>query len=108
MLQRRRLPSAGCLAVLLLCLVNNQMMSGDFIDFYCLYSAVVVLSSSASLRCLQVRGAKERKRSHTQTSAASDLRTAHGYRAPRIHHVRSHKHYLTSVQMEQPGRFIFV
>lgn len=48
------------MAVLLLCLVNNQMMSGDFIDFYCCYSVAFVLVFSVLW--------SKKKHTHTSTS----------------------------------------
>lgn len=35
----------------MLCLVNNKMMSGSFIDFYCCYSTVVLSSSAMKRIC---------------------------------------------------------
>lgn len=72
MLHSRCLQSGGCFAALLLCLVNDQRMSRDFIDSCC-YSAVVVLSSGAFSCRFQVRGRQEGICSHTQMSVHSAL-----------------------------------
>lgn len=49
MLRNGGLQRAACLAELLLCLVNNQIMLGDFIDSFCCYSTAVAAAAAAAV-----------------------------------------------------------
>lgn len=108
MLPNGSLQRAACLAELLLCLVNNQIMSGDFIDsFCCCCRRCCCCSCRAAPLCLTMLLAgsrQDRAPPHTEISArqeAPDLLNAHTEQRTCI--ICGYKHYLASYQIEQLG-----